>query len=784
MNKMNKNINIIKQGTGRRISFKILFTLIFTLILFTLFLSMPVHAQEDNLTAQQGGQESEKLVVLMPTPSSYAGSYIEQFKDWYFNRTGKQIEVEYVQKGGVDCINHIESQEQKPHEDVIASVNFDVIDRLRTGEYLEPYKSPNAGSIPGTVLGTLVGKNPDGYYTGFSLSAVGIMVNTEVLENESLPMPKGYADLAYNKNYSEHIVMGSPVISSISHVNIDVILAHFGWASGWNTTIHLASNINEFTPETGDAVKLTAEGKYAATLAKYTYWYEYDKKGYPVEWVWPEEGTNIYVLYAAILKGAENKENAQYWIDWMLSEEGQLAWIECRYETPLRSDIKLPGRMPSVEELGSLAKVEPNYDENIASMRYDTVTGICLLLLGYHNNLKENYDKPDELKSYLDKWVINPKEKAEDAISGAEERIENASELSLTEKGQYFVDRAKMLLAESLDMYESIHDYDEAYRLAKESANAAEIAMAYPVPPPQPEPQSLWPYYLVIGITTLALLGIYLRRRQLESYSRELEAEVAERTKELAHANTRLQELDRLKSMFIASMSHELRTPLNSIIGFTGIMLQGMAGKITDEQRKQLTLVKKSANHLLELINDIIDLSKIEAGKVEPAIEEFDLSTLVQDVKNSFDVTVKQKELGMPLNIPEKLMIESDKRRIRQVLVNLIGNSVKFTNKGEIEITVAKKEDEVEISVGDTGIGIREEDMDKLFKSFSQVHSGSAPKPEGTGLGLYLSKKIVTLLGGSIQAKSEFGRGSKFIFKLPLKYIKYKNDKADKEAGK
>ena len=757
---MDKNRSIIEYGAGRGILLKILFM---SLILFTLFI-LPVHAQKEQSLEQS---EQEKLVLLMPTPSKYTEQYIDQFKDWYLNKTGKTIEVESVQKGGVECIEHVENQEGNPNEDVVASIGFSDIDRLRFGDYLEPYKSPNAEFIPDTVLGTLAGKNPEGYYTGFSLSAFGIMVNTEVLENESLPMPGGYADLAYNGDYNGLIVMGSPIMSRIAHGNIDVILSHFGWVNGWNTTIHLASHINEFTPTTENAVKLTAQGEYAATIAKYTYWYEYDEKGYPVEWVWPEEGTNVYILYAAILKGAENKENAQFWVDWMLSEEGQRAWFECRYETPLRSDIELPGRMPTVEELGGVAKVEPNYDEEIVARRYDTVTELCLRLLGYHSNIKENYNKPDELRLYLDNWVIKPKEKAEDALSDAQEKIANASAVALTERGQYFVDRAKMLFSESRYMYESTLDYEEAYRLAKESENAAEIAMAYPVPPPKPP---VWPYYLIIGVITVALLGIYLRRRQLERHSRQLEAEVAERTKELARANARLKELDQLKSMFIASMSHELRTPLNSIIGFTGIMLQGMAGKITLEQQKQLTMVKNSANHLLALINDIIDLSKIEAGKVELFIDEFDLPDLIREVRNSFAVTAGEKGLKMSLKTPDKLTIESDERRIRQVLVNLMGNAVKFTNKGEIGITAAKKDGAVEVSVRDTGTGIRKEDMDKLFKSFSQIHTDSMPKHEGTGLGLYLSKKILGLLGGSISAESEFGRGSVFTFKLPLKY--------------
>ena len=257
-------------------------------------------------------------------------------------------------------------------------------------------------------------------------------------------------------------------------------------------------------------------------------------------------------------------------------------------------------------------------------------------------------------------------------------------------------------------------------------------------------------------------------RNELQQWGKEMEKKVEKRTEELKHANLKLQELDRLKSMFIASMSHELRTPLNSIIGFTGIILQGMSGDINEEQGKQLTLVKNSANHLLALINDIIDISKIEAGKVEIAIEEFDLSVLAQEIKDSFAVVADKKGLELLLQTPQTLMIKSDKRRTEQVLVNFISNAVKFTDKGGVEIKVVKKDKTAEISVRDTGIGVKKEDMNKLFKDFSRIPIKDRTI-EGTGLGLYLSKKIADLLGGEIKGESEFGKGSVFTLTLPLK---------------
>jgi len=260
------------------------------------------------------------------------------------------------------------------------------------------------------------------------------------------------------------------------------------------------------------------------------------------------------------------------------------------------------------------------------------------------------------------------------------------------------------------------------------------------------------------------------------------------KSSEIEKANLRLQELDQLKSMFIASMSHELRTPLNSIIGFTGIILQGMSGEVTEEQKKQLKMVQSSARHLLALINDVIDISKIEAGKVELSIKEFDLSGLVRSVKDSFDPALAEKGMKLSLEMPERLMIKSDERRTKQVLMNLVSNAIKFTDQGGVRVSVRLTRDEgretkasvvlvseandrpssIVVAVEDTGIGIKREDMVYLFEPFYKIPVGGRFLQEGTGLGLYLSKKIVDLLGGCLEAESEFGKGSKFIFTLPM----------------
>lgn len=256
---------------------------------------------------------------------------------------------------------------------------------------------------------------------------------------------------------------------------------------------------------------------------------------------------------------------------------------------------------------------------------------------------------------------------------------------------------------------------------------------------------------------------------QLSTTFNAMVARVAQRTKELEVANRELKGLDQLKSMFIASMSHELRTPLNSIIGFTSILLKGMAGELNEEQARQLTVVKSSSKHLLGLINDIIDVSKIETDKVDIFIEEFDLAEQLAEIKDSFATVVTEKGLAFSIDAPDKLPVVSDERRTRQIVVNLVSNAIKFTDSGDVKIRTFIDGDTVEVSVHDTGVGIREEDIGKLFEPFSRI-ALEGRIVEGSGLGLYLSQKLAALLGGEIRVESEFGKGSVFTLTLPLIY--------------
>lgn len=258
------------------------------------------------------------------------------------------------------------------------------------------------------------------------------------------------------------------------------------------------------------------------------------------------------------------------------------------------------------------------------------------------------------------------------------------------------------------------------------------------------------------------------RTFELQEAHDDLEIKVEERTKELTEANERLKSLDQLKSMFIASMSHELRTPLTSIIGFTKVILKGWVGDINEEQDKQLTIVLNSANHLLALINDIIDISKIEAEKLDVRKQKYDLIKELKKSIDSLNVNAEKKTLKLLIDVPETQFIFNDKRRINQILMNLIGNAIKFTDKGEINITVKTINEKIEVSVSDTGMGIKQEDLDKLFKPFSRIIEPGKFK-EGTGLGLHLSQKLANLLEGKIIVESEFGKGSTFTLVLENK---------------
>jgi PAS domain S-box-containing protein len=248
----------------------------------------------------------------------------------------------------------------------------------------------------------------------------------------------------------------------------------------------------------------------------------------------------------------------------------------------------------------------------------------------------------------------------------------------------------------------------------------------------------------------------------------EAEKELRETMMELDRAKVRAESADRLKSAFLATMSHELRTPLNSIIGFTGILLQRLGGPLNEEQEKQLGMVYNSAKHLLDLINDVLDISKIEAGQLNVVNEPFDLRESIEKVMKSSQPLADKKGIEFSSVIaPEIGLVTSDRRRVEQILLNLISNAIKFTEQGYVRLRAEVRGSDIVIDLRDSGIGIKQEDMGILFNAFQQIESGITRKYDGTGLGLSICKKLAHLLGGEIQVESEWGKGSTFILILP-----------------
>jgi signal transduction histidine kinase len=263
---------------------------------------------------------------------------------------------------------------------------------------------------------------------------------------------------------------------------------------------------------------------------------------------------------------------------------------------------------------------------------------------------------------------------------------------------------------------------------------------------------------------TMELLRTFATQSALAIQNARLFEEIADKSRQLEAAS-------RHKSEFLANMSHELRTPLNAVIGFSEVLLQRMFGELNAKQDEYLKDIYASGQHLLSLINDILDLSKIEAGRMELALAPFHLPTALENAVTLVKERASRHGITLQVDIDPRLgEIVEDERKVKQVLLNLLSNAVKFTPEGgRITLKACQKDGTVEVSVTDTGIGIAPEDQAAIFEEFRQVGSDETRKQEGTGLGLTLAKKFVELHGGRIWVESEPGRGSTFTFTLPLR---------------
>ena len=232
--------------------------------------------------------------------------------------------------------------------------------------------------------------------------------------------------------------------------------------------------------------------------------------------------------------------------------------------------------------------------------------------------------------------------------------------------------------------------------------------------------------------------------------------------------NQRLQLASQHKSQFLASMSHELRTPLNAILGYTELILDSIYGDMPQKARDVLDRIQRNGRHLLSLINDVLDLSKIEAGQLSLSLDNYKMQDVVRSVHSAIEPLASEKKIALKIEVPSDLPSgRGDERRITQVLLNLVGNAIKFTDQGEVVVSAAAIDGCFKLSVRDTGPGISAADQSRLFQEFQQAENAATLKKEGTGLGLAISKRIIEMHGGKIWVESCVGQGSTFAFTLP-----------------
>ena len=297
---------------------------------------------------------------------------------------------------------------------------------------------------------------------------------------------------------------------------------------------------------------------------------------------------------------------------------------------------------------------------------------------------------------------------------------------------------------------------------------------------------SLSPVAYPGGFRVIAIVRDVTERQRAEERIRAVReqhtAELAIKNQELAARNQEAEKANRLKSEFLASMSHELRTPLHTVIGFSELLLEELEGPLNAKQRRFLGHIKQDSQHLLELINDILDLSKIEAGRLELRPEEFEVAGAVEEVIGSVRLPADEKFLALQSHVAPDLLLYADRVRFKAILYNLLSNAVKFTpERGRIDVICSADTETLVISVRDTGVGIAAEEHTLIFDNFHQVGATTKGVREGTGLGLAITKRLVELHSGSIEVQSELGKGAEFIVRLPLdRRVSPKRTKGDR----
>ena len=259
------------------------------------------------------------------------------------------------------------------------------------------------------------------------------------------------------------------------------------------------------------------------------------------------------------------------------------------------------------------------------------------------------------------------------------------------------------------------------------------------------------------------LLQAFASQSSLAIYNARLFREIEQKSEQLAVASQH-------KSQFLANMSHELRTPLNAILGYTELMQDGLYGDLPTKTKEVLDRVQKNGKHLLGLINDVLDLSKIEAGQLVLSLDEYSMKDIVLTVVSATESLASAKKLPLKVAVSDKMPLgRGDERRIAQVLLNLVGNAIKFTDDGEVRIAASVANGMFSVAVTDTGPGIPVAEQARIFHEFHQVDSSNTKKKGGTGLGLAIAKRIVELHGGKIWVRSELGKGSTFQIDLPVR---------------